>query len=1175
VGWGRSVTVVAAASAVVVGSATGVLAAPASAPTAEVTVAESLTPVLHGKATSAGTGTQSIHFYARTVGATSWDLLNDIASSGTNAYLALPADTLSIGQSFEYQIAHCDSSGCNPSAVKTGYVSQAMGAGARPGATRVPFTIGDGVAAQVDVGSGNLLLSATAFSLPRRAAGDLPVGVAYNSVTRRVDGHFAGAVGPATSGWRLSTGPDVRLKADAGYGSVVYFGDNGLTGTFLPKSGAPTTYESPDGFKMDLAGDATNGWTLTDHTSGEIRSFDATGRLTDIADRSKIPNKVTFGYDSNGALTEIVTDVGPSDPRTLTVFSTGSGAGRITEISQDGSITVSSGYPAPHSRSVTFDYDGSTRLQTITDAEGRTTSFGYSGSGNLSSVTAPGGAQTSFTYDLLGRVLTVTQPTATTVTAVTRFAYAATETNVADPNSNQAQSILVAAHTRYEYTEDGMLLVAKATDPTGNVREATYTPFLDVETSKKTAGTTTFDHTANDGESLTGVTTATGSASSYGYGNTDFPFQPDTGEDAQSNASLFSYSEQGQFTGAENANAVSAEVTYNDDGTVATSTSASGAVTTYGHADTDGLLDTITPPTGTSLGARSYTWDGFGRLESREDGRNIVEEYSYDDLDRVLEVDYTGTTPSVSYTYDTAGRVATRTDGSGVTTYTYDPLGRLASRINTAGGGLVSYTYDKVGNIATEVDTSGTTSYTYDSRNLVTRTTLTDGKNIDFGYDPDGRRTDTWFSTTAAHTSFAAHTHTDYDGDGRMTRVWSSRASNDADRVSDLSYSYLSPGTGSCATAPPANQPTSLRWAQTNNITAVTTSYCYDHANRLTNVTTPGGDTWAYTYDDNGNRTQTTKNGTPVQAQTPNAADQLTDTGFSYDAAGNATADSANITSATYNGAGQMTGRTFGTDAYSYTYAGTTQNELVSQSLKTGGSRSYSYGRADQNGLPEMETVTVPAGTSRITHDPAGSPLAIKTYSGSVHYYLLDGLGSVIAQVEAGGTITARYSYDPWGEVTSATSPISSAIVTINPYRYAGGIYDPGSKLTHFGQRWYDPTTGRFTQQDSLETLADPSRANRYEYAGSNPINFVDPTGMYCTGVPDGFGSADFSSACKGHDDCYAGGWNRRVCDTQFLYDLEDACIGEYGVKSFTAASCLREANFYYAGVRFFGWIFY
>lgn len=64
-----------------------------------------------------------------------------------------------------------------------------------------------------------------------------------------------------------------------------------------------------------------------------------------------------------------------------------------------------------------------------------------------------------------------------------------------------------------------------------------------------------------------------------------------------------------------------------------------------------------------------------------------------------------------------------------------------------------------------------------------------------------------------------AHTHADYDASGRVTRIWSARASDDNDRGVGLSYSYASPGTGACATAPPAGQDTGLRWSQTDNRT--------------------------------------------------------------------------------------------------------------------------------------------------------------------------------------------------------------------------------------------------------------------------------------------------------------------------------------------------------------------
>ncbi|MFJ1585643.1 RHS repeat-associated core domain-containing protein, partial [Streptomyces sp. NPDC088197] len=46
-----------------------------------------------------------------------------------------------------------------------------------------------------------------------------------------------------------------------------------------------------------------------------------------------------------------------------------------------------------------------------------------------------------------------------------------------------------------------------------------------------------------------------------------------------------------------------------------------------------------------------------------------------------------------------------------------------------------------------------------------------------------------------------------------------------------------------------------------------------------------------------------------------------------------------------------------------------------------------------------------------------------------------------------------------------------------------------------YGQRWYNPTTGRFTSQDAHSFLADPAQGNRYAYAGDDPINNTDPTG--------------------------------------------------------------------------------
>jgi RHS repeat-associated protein len=46
------------------------------------------------------------------------------------------------------------------------------------------------------------------------------------------------------------------------------------------------------------------------------------------------------------------------------------------------------------------------------------------------------------------------------------------------------------------------------------------------------------------------------------------------------------------------------------------------------------------------------------------------------------------------------------------------------------------------------------------------------------------------------------------------------------------------------------------------------------------------------------------------------------------------------------------------------------------------------------------------------------------------------------------------------------------------------------------GQRYYDSSIGRWTQQDPLVSLVDPMQWNRYVYVGDDPVNYVDPSGM-------------------------------------------------------------------------------
>jgi RHS repeat-associated protein len=54
-------------------------------------------------------------------------------------------------------------------------------------------------------------------------------------------------------------------------------------------------------------------------------------------------------------------------------------------------------------------------------------------------------------------------------------------------------------------------------------------------------------------------------------------------------------------------------------------------------------------------------------------------------------------------------------------------------------------------------------------------------------------------------------------------------------------------------------------------------------------------------------------------------------------------------------------------------------------------------------------------------------------------------------------------------------------------------MYDPDTKLVHFGVREYDPEVGRWTAADPI--LFAGGSTNLYAYAFNDPVNYTDPDG--------------------------------------------------------------------------------
>ena len=88
-----------------------------------------------------------------------------------------------------------------------------------------------------------------------------------------------------------------------------------------------------------------------------------------------------------------------------------------------------------------------------------------------------------------------------------------------------------------------------------------------------------------------------------------------------------------------------------------------------------------------------------------------------------------------------------------------------------------------------------------------------------------------------------------------------------------------------------------------------------------------------------------------------------------------------------------------------------------------------------------------------------------------------------------------RYDYDAWGNHKVSGSNLT--IGNLNPLRYKGYYYDVETGLYYLNSRYYDPETGRFISQDSIEYAAPETinGLNLYAYCGNNPVNNVDYTG--------------------------------------------------------------------------------
>jgi len=123
----------------------------------------------------------------------------------------------------------------------------------------------------------------------------------------------------------------------------------------------------------------------------------------------------------------------------------------------------------------------------------------------------------------------------------------------------------------------------------------------------------------------------------------------------------------------------------------------------------------------------------------------------------------------------------------------------------------------------------------------------------------------------------------------------------------------------------------------------------------------------------------------------------------------------------------------------------------------------------------------------------AGNKLIASRDNSGMKYYHSDRLGSNRLITDSNGNKIGESLNLPFGQ------PLINNGVR---YSFTGKEFD-NTKLFYFGARYYDPTIGKFTSVDPVET--EPA----YQYVHNNPMNYVDPDGREISFPQFNFAASD------------------------------------------------------------------
>jgi RHS repeat-associated protein len=864
------------------------------------------------------------------------------------------------------------------------------------------------------------------------ALGGMPVG--FSLVHNSQSNHNS------ELGFKWTHSFDLFLVASTGVGGTdltAHWGDD-LAYKFTQN--VDGSYSAPNGIHDTLVHNSNGTYTLTrpDQTTYHYTSSYYCDLITD-----RNSNAVALTYNSGNFVTTI------TDPTGRTITLGYNSSNKITSVTD------------PLSHVWTIAYDTSGNLSTITYPVLGSTyyseSFGYNSAHDVTTFTDKRGHSWTFTYNSADNSLaTESDP----YSNQTSYAYTSSATTITDSNGHAViytysggknSQVTDAASQSESYVYDGSNNKTQVTDRRGYVWNSTFDSKGNVLTStdpySNVTATATFNshnfpltttdalgnQTVNTFDSHDNLTQSQRkdsfstvlSTSSISY-NADGTVASTT--DGNSHTTTFGYSANGNVTSVTDANSHTSTVTVNAMGwktgvSDALSHSSSFTLDAWGRATS------VTTPAGTT----TSVYDANSNITSATDANSRTNTSTFDFDNRPLVVTKANG-DAVTYAYDATGKkglLSTKTDGnSHVTTYSY--TSRNQPYITTYPDSTTeSWSYNNDGSVASHADgNSHTISYGYDHRGLLTSVSYPAGTGISYTYDVAGQKT--------AMTDATGSTSYTPDAAGRITSVTTPNGTvGYAYDTANLRTSMSLTGTGTWSYTYDAGN----RLTQVTNPSSESTTFSYDNANRQTGQTSANSSTVTTTFD-NANRTTEI-----LHKNSSNAT--LADYQYSYDGAGNVstrTDSDGTVTSFGYDNSDQLTSEVRDNShstgyALAYTYdnnqnrltkvvgtgggAVTTTNTYgTHDQLLTSGSKSYVY---DYNG--NCTSVTVGSNVTSLTYDYENRVTGITYPSSATNSFTYNGNDLRMQKVDSAGT--ANY-------VCDGTTPASSVL------KDGSAVYTPG-----------------------------------------------------------------------------------------------------------------------------------